>query len=72
MPAVTFFTILGEGHKLDTYAKRFALNASLYPHLETESQNDLKEKLQLPEDLLDDMLMVEDSAETLKDVLEGI
>jgi hypothetical protein len=70
--AITFFTLLSEAHKLTVYDKRFALNAAKFPHLDQEGQNELESKLELPDDIVNDMLMVETDAETMREAFGGM
>lgn len=56
MPAVTFLTLLNEGHKLDIYEKKFRLSAAAYPHMQEDDQKALLQALALPDDILADIL----------------
>lgn len=71
MPAITVLALLMEGNKLDTYEKRFALQASMYPYTDEQSQNTVKDSLSLPDDILSDILDTEpeDDINKLKDAL---
>ena len=61
MPSITFLALLNEGHKLDTYEKKMLLTISSYPYMEADDQELIRDTLQLPDDLLSDIV---DSEET--------
>jgi hypothetical protein len=73
MPSLTVFALLNEGHKLDVYDKKMLLTISAYPHMDEDQQIAVRASLQLPDDLLSDILGDEtpDDINTLKEALEN-
>lgn len=73
MPAITFFTLLSEAHKSDVYEKRFQLTVAKFPHLESDDQETIQQSLQLPDDILGDILIEEtDDIATLKEAINNV
>jgi CO dehydrogenase/acetyl-CoA synthase beta subunit len=70
---LTFFTLLYEANKLDVYNKRWQLTVSAFPNMEKETQDRIFESLALPEDILDDILIEEDTtiSDDFRKTLEG-
>lgn len=69
--AITVFSLLAQAAKLENYDRRFAITVSTYPHMDEEGQEQVKQSLQLPDDLLSDILEDEnyDEVSKLKDML---
>lgn len=72
MPSVTFFALLGEGHKLEVAEMKKLLTISAYPHMDSDNQELVRDSLQLPDDILSDILDGEtrDDINILKEALE--
>lgn len=70
--AKTFFTLLAAGSKLETYEKRMALTVSMYPHMDEEHQENVRQSLTLPDDVLNDILEEENVSDfdKIKEVFE--
>lgn len=73
LPSKTFFALLNEGHKLDIFDQKTLLIISAYPHMDEDAQEQVRASLQLPEELLSDILGDEtpDDINTLKEALNN-
>lgn len=71
MPSLTVFALINEGHKLDIFEKKMLLTIASYPHMDADNQEAVRASLQLPDDLLSDILGDEtpDDINTLKEAI---
>lgn len=72
MKAKTFFALLNEGHKAEIAEKKLLLSIVTYPHMDKEAQEEFRQALLLPDDILSDILEEEniDSVDSLKSMFE--
>lgn len=74
MPAKTFLALLNEGHKLKVYDLKQQVSVASYPYLEQEEQENYMRSLQLPDDILSDIVITETSEtekQQFKEALEN-
>lgn len=62
MPSITFLALLNEGHKLDIYNQKKLLMISAYPQMSEDDRQMIMQGLQLPDDVLSDILEEETNA----------
>lgn len=73
LSAKTFFTLLGEGNKQELFDLKRLIMAATFPHLDAETQEQIKSSLITPDDILRDTLEDEkaDDIEKVKQAFEG-
>lgn len=73
MPSLTFLALLNEGHKLEVYENKMLLTIASFPYLDADDQETIRSSLQLPDDVLSDILDSEtpDDIKELEDALNG-